>query len=575
MKHLLLSLTILFGIFSFSQRASSQSNPVPTFVPPTPIPTIEPTQNDALLSQSAVARIGSSGMLRVGVLFNEPPYAELTIRGEVTGFEADLARAIAEAWDVELELVQVTRTNRIEMLRAGEIDLLMAATVHHRVLDEDVEFSQTYRVSKQTMMVRAADNLPSLVSLANRPIGFVLGTPAEMAINDWMANRGVPVQAQSYLTLDGAFGALFAGDIDGIVANQERLLRVASNQLEAISIFDEAIEREPYAIAMQRQDVNLRNLVNRTLQFLLQDAPLNSQSTLESLHNEYFPGDEFVFDALPVWDNVGDDAPSPSQFSADVTFPQQYVTPRLLADRVLRVAGIQEAAAELPPDQQLIAPVNRAVVEQLASRWGVRVELVQGDPMQLVQSGQADIAVGAAPDWNLSDRVDFSQPYLLHGDRLLVPSNRDFQRFTDLRGRVVATIIGDEGARERANAWAESVTVRIRPFETLASDVTLTMLENLNADVTYGDSLLLIPHARNNPTLLEFGPRWYSRDYIAFVLPRNDIDFRLLVNYTLQEMLRDNSLRTLLAPVIPPEEGLPQFDFWPGSGEHLGLRLRR
>lgn len=565
----------MYGIFFvflllFGKTTNAQDNTVGTLVPPTPVPTVETGDTDMLPSTSTVARIQQNGVVRVGILYNEPPYGEYNIRGEVVGYDADVARAMAETWGVEIEFLQVTRQNRFEMLRSGEVDMLLAAIVHERSLDAQFEFSQPYRVGRQAMLVRSADNLTSVVNLANRRIGYVVGTEGEVALNSWQTQTGIPVQAQSFLILDQALSALFGGEIDGIVARDSHLLRVAANQPDAVTLLPETLVEEPYAVAVLRQDVHMRNLVNHTLQYLL-SAEVGQTSKLEQLHNQYFPGDVFRFDAIPIYNNVGD-APQPSQFGTDIPFPQGYAVPRLKSSGVLRVAGIQDPNT-LPPNLQRIAQVNQSIAEQIAARWGVRVEFVQGDAINLIESGQTDLAVGIEPDWALADRVDFSQPYLLHGDRLLASADRDIRAFNELRGRIIATIAGDTGAAERADLWAKSINVTIRFFETNEERAAITILDDRNADVLYGDSLLLLPIYQNNTGEFEFGERWYSREYLTFAVPRNDIDFRLLVDYTLQEFLQDGTFNTLLAPVLLPEATPPQIGIYPGSSTYLGYNL--
>ena len=114
-----------------------------------------------------------------------------------------------------------------------------------------------------------------------------------------------------------------------------------------------------------------------------------------------------------------------------------------------------------------------------------------------------------------------------------------------------------DGARDRANAWASSINVTIRFFETTEERAAITILDDRNADVLYGDSLLLLPIYQFNTGEFQFGERWYTREYLTFAVPRNDIDFKRLVDYTLQEMLRDGTLDTLLVPVLIPDEVAP------------------
>ncbi|MDQ7036733.1 MAG: transporter substrate-binding domain-containing protein [Anaerolineae bacterium] len=396
-RHLAYSVLLIMCLILLSATASiaQSGEAVGTLIPPTPVPIAESTNTDILPSTSTVARLQADGLLRVGILYNEAPYGEYNIRGEVTGFDADLARKLAETWGIEIAFVQVTRQNRFEMLRSGDVDMLMGAIVHDRELDSQFEFSQSYHVGRQAMLVRSDDNLSSIFNLANRPVGYVIGTEGETALNAWQNRTGVPIQAQPYLILDSALSALFAGELDAIVARDSRLIRISANQPDAVTLLDDAISEEPYAVALLRQDVYMRNLVNRTLQYLLSDAEIGSRSTLEQLHSTYFPGEPFSFDALPIYNNVGD-TPQLSQFGTDIPFPQGYVIPRLQSGGVLRIAGVQDPST-LAPNLQRIAQVNRSIVEQMAARWGVQIEFIQGDAIALIESGQADLTVGIEP----------------------------------------------------------------------------------------------------------------------------------------------------------------------------------
>ena len=163
----------------------------------------------------------------------------------------------------------------------------------------------------------------------------------------------------------------------------------------------------------------------------------------------------------------------------------------------------------------------------------------------------------------------------MHGRRILYREGRDDARFGNLRGDIVATIRGDTGAQELAESWARTINISLRFFETTDDGAAQTLLEDNNANVIFADSFLLLPHLRANPDDLALGPAWYDRSYLTFALPRNDLDFRRLVNYTLQEMRRDRTLATILVPIVPTNEGVPDMGIWVGSSNYLGLSLSR
>lgn len=562
-------LTTSILIICWSVIGIVAQEPIPTLVPPTPMAASQEFIPDNMPTQSRLARIQQEGFVRVGVLYNEPPFAELRVDGEVRGFDADLARLIVEdAWELELELIQVTRQNALAMLENRQVDFLLASQVHDRSLDAVVEFSHTYHVGSQSVMVRADDPAESLLNLANRRVGAVIATEGEAALNDWQASSGIPLTIQPYLTLDRAFVALVGGEVDGIVAKEHRLLRVAADYPGLIKVIEEPLRRESYAIVMPRQDVNLSNLVNRTLQYLLDNGDL------ETLHSEYFPGQEFLFEALPVWANLGENPPKPADFSTDQPLPEQSVLSRIQNNEPIRIAGLSELPDDASLGERRLNDVNRSLAEQMVSRWGANAEFLPNsrtNALALVAEGAADLAVGVQPDWSQANRVDFSLPYLLYGDRLMVPMRSTVQGFNELRGRWIGVMSNDDGAEQRAREWADSINASVRFYITRESDAAFTILVENNADVIYGDSLKLLAHLQENPDDVRLTERWYSRNYVALATPRNDLDFRLLVDYTLQDMYADGALQTIAAPAFPVDDEFPQFDIWTGDSSHLGV----
>lgn len=554
MRRLIVAILCLCWVLPLAAQA-------PTRQPPTPVPQSAPPQDASTQpTESVVNRIQNNGVVRVGVLFNEPPFSELSVRGDIAGYDVDVARALANAWGVEAEFVQVTRQNGVQRLRADEIDLLMGAQVHRRNQDARLEFSHTYRISGQMLMVRADDPARSLFNMANRRVGYALGTPGEAALQGYVEASGVPVSMQPLLLLDAGLRGLFSGDLDGIVGRREHLLRLSAEYLDAIRLLDEPVQVEPIAIGLRRQDAPLRNLVNRTLQHLL------ANETLPDLHEAYFPGEEFPFDALPLWANIGEAAPTPAQYAGNIPYPQ-----RTAISRILNGESIRVATASNIPGQERVSDFHNTLLNELSRRWGVTIERVGGDPLAQIESGNAEIGLGLQPDWNAAGRVDFTQPYLLHGERLLVPESSNIRSFNDLRGLWIAVL--DSEGRQRAQGWADSVDVTVNILESSEQTAAANVVEFNNANVIYGDSLALIGMIAQYPGQLRLTERWYSRDYMALAVPHNDIEFRLLVDYTLQELVRDGTLDQLLRGVIPPGSDLPEFDVWPGPSSYFGLTL--
>lgn len=598
MKRLLFALMLILLLLSGQLMLSGQSSEfsqVPTLVPPTPIPREDTGAGELLPSRSAVGRIQDNGVVRVGMLFNAPPFGVLNVRGDLIGFDPDLARSIAELWGVEIEFVQVTRdpAAAANLLVRGDVDMLVARQIPHRDLLSLMEFSDTYYVGQKTLMVRSEDGQPtSLAEIEGQRVGVVIATPSQQAVLDWQARNGIAFELQTYLTLDQAHQSLLNGEIAGVIDSDYRLEQVSSLQPELVRILDEPVELEPVAIAVQRQDASMRDLVNKTLQYL------TFNGRIAEIHQVYFPSQPY--EPIFVWDNLGEEPPTLAEFSDEIVLPEQYVVGRLAANPVVRVAGLLGVTADsdAPESERRLDTFHRALLQDMATRWGVTVEFVpnsRDNAVDLVAAGEADIALAVSPDWAQASRVDYTTPYLRHGYRLMLRAvdRADIRGFADLSGELLLIPTTEPETAAYAVSIAEPRNWTIDVNQQREEDLAFVLLggnEDIEAEAVFASSFKLVPQVQNDPSQLvltdqENGqPRWYSPprlesedfgyEVMTFATPANDIDFRLLIELTLQEMARDGALDTLLLGVMLAEE-FPEVDIWPGPSRYLNFNLTR
>lgn len=77
-------------------------------------------------SADAISDIRARGKIIVGVKADYAPYGFLNSDGEIVGIEPELAQDVADVLGVELELVPVVSSNRMQFLEQGKIDLMIA-----------------------------------------------------------------------------------------------------------------------------------------------------------------------------------------------------------------------------------------------------------------------------------------------------------------------------------------------------------------------------------------------------------------------------------------------------------------
>jgi polar amino acid transport system substrate-binding protein len=74
----------------------------------------------------AIDDIRKRGKLIVGVKADYAPYGFLDSSGKIVGLEPDLAQDVADTLGVQLELVPVVSSNRMQFLEQGKIDVMIA-----------------------------------------------------------------------------------------------------------------------------------------------------------------------------------------------------------------------------------------------------------------------------------------------------------------------------------------------------------------------------------------------------------------------------------------------------------------
>ncbi len=168
-------------------------------------------------SSPTLAAILNRGTLRVGTsLF--APYAMRDALGDLIGHEVDVALALAQTLDVELEMIPVEPDALIEDLKSGRFDIAIAALAITPERALEVHFTTPYGTSGVQLVATediADDNdRRSDFNDEDMVIGVAIGSIAEQ-----MSAKHFPqAQIVRYPDPQQAQSALLNGDVDVIAA---------------------------------------------------------------------------------------------------------------------------------------------------------------------------------------------------------------------------------------------------------------------------------------------------------------------------------------------------------------------
>jgi polar amino acid transport system substrate-binding protein len=116
-------------------------------------------------------KVMERGKLTVGVKADYKPWGFRDTDGNIVGMEADMAQDVADVMGVDLELVAVQSSNRMQFLEQGKIDLMIATMSDRPDRRQIVGITQpNYYTSGTNVLSPKAVGLTSWEDLRGKPV---------------------------------------------------------------------------------------------------------------------------------------------------------------------------------------------------------------------------------------------------------------------------------------------------------------------------------------------------------------------------------------------------------------------
>jgi len=214
--------------------------------------------------------------LIVGFDAEYPPYGYMDDDGEYTGFDLELAQAVCDLEEWELEKKPINWDSKDMELNSGSIDCIWNGfTMNGR--EDDYTFSDPYVDNSQVIVVAEDSGIDKLTDLAGKTVG-VQAASAALDLLQSEEEGGQKELADTFGSLNEfadyntAFTELQAGALDALAID----IGVAKYQLnsrgEGFKILDETLNTEQYAIGFKKGNDELCDIVNADLQKLADDG---------------------------------------------------------------------------------------------------------------------------------------------------------------------------------------------------------------------------------------------------------------------------------------------------------------
>lgn len=224
------------------------------------------SQNDAW------TRIQRSGVLRVGIDPTYPPFAVAT-DNDLWGFDVDLMRAIAAAYDLEPQFIYFGYDGLYDALTTEQVDVLASALVVQPERTRDFAYSQPYFDAGQVLIVPTASPIAAPDDLADHVLAVELGAQGHVLATTWQ--RRLPnLTIAPYRSVGEALDAAANGSADAALVDSisGRLYLQQTPHLVRLS---PPVESEPYALVVRADDALLLTRLNAALQDLQRSGALD------------------------------------------------------------------------------------------------------------------------------------------------------------------------------------------------------------------------------------------------------------------------------------------------------------
>ena len=236
-----------------------------------------------------LGRIEQSGILRVGMSGDQPPFNAKTRTGEIVGIEPDLANALAQGLGVRAEFVEMPFGELLGALETGRVDIVLSQVTITPQRNRRVAFTTPYFVTGKAILTRSevlakAEKSDDL-DITGLRLSALAGSTSEEFIRSHMPSARLKTTSDS----DQAVKMVLDGTADAMVADLPIcIISVLRNPRAGLVTVSTPFTFDPIGAALPAHDPLFLNLVenfmlNLELMEQLTQRWFNDPSWLEEM----------------------------------------------------------------------------------------------------------------------------------------------------------------------------------------------------------------------------------------------------------------------------------------------------
>ncbi len=252
--------------------------------------TVFATQTSAQ-TPGTLDKVKASGSITVAYRESSIPFSYLNSDAKPTGFGWEICGKVVDQvkkatgrTDLKIDTQAVTSQNRIPLMQNGTIDIECGSTTNNAERAQQVTFATNYFYTGTRFLVKASSGIKSLQDLKGKKVVSTTGTTNFQVLRKVNADQslgfdlmGAKDHAESALLVQQ--GRADAFGMDDILLYG---LRASAQNPAELAVVGDALQVEPYAIMLRKDDPAFKKLVDATL------ANLVKSGEFDALYKKWF-----------------------------------------------------------------------------------------------------------------------------------------------------------------------------------------------------------------------------------------------------------------------------------------------
>ena len=244
----------------------------------------EAANNSGNAKQEAAAELDKSKTYVMGMDDTFAPMGFRDEKGNIVGFDVDLAQKAAEEMGIKIECQPIDWTVKESELESGNVDLLWNGFSITPERQKKVLFSDPYMDNRQIIITLKDSPVNSKADLAGKRVTVQGESSAlEAVMKDDAFVKALAEPPVEYATNNECFKDIEAKRCDAIVVD-EVLARyyMKQNGEENYKVLKDNFGEEQFAVGMRKDDVALQEALNKALK------TLKDNGTYDEIYSKYF-----------------------------------------------------------------------------------------------------------------------------------------------------------------------------------------------------------------------------------------------------------------------------------------------